>query len=122
MNLSTIQRRIEIINEYEKEMKTAKEMLKAELDNDESFTKATEEYKLMVQKRKRIKDEVLNRADNKKLVDEIKHNAEEVSSLREILSTELIELYQKNKTDQIDDGKGNHLQVVFSAKLRPSRG
>ena len=122
MNISTIQRRIEIINEYEKEMKTAKEMLKAELDNDESFTKATEEYKLVVQKRKRIKDEVLNRADNKKLVDEIKHNAEEVSSLREILSTELIELYQQSKTDQIDDGKGNHLQVVFSAKLRPSRG
>jgi len=122
MNIATIQRRIEIIAEYEKEMKTAKEMLKSELDNDESFTKATEEYKQTVQKRKRIKDEILNRPDNKKLVDEIKHNSEEVSSLREILSTELIDLYQKNKTDQIEDGKGNHLQVVFSAKLKPSRG
>ncbi len=117
MDISTIQKRIEQLEKFEEEVKIAREMLKGELENEEVYLETVEEVKAAVAKRKQIKDEILGKGPNQKVLAEIKENQDEISTLKEILSAELMEFYQANNTDEIADRK-----FKINVRLLPKRG
>lgn len=114
MELSTIQNRIKMIEELENENKISKDLLKSELENSGEYQAAATRAKEAQGKKRREKELVMAQSECEKIVSDIKANNEEISTLKEILSTELADYYQKNKTDQIigHDGKQRKFKII----------
>ena len=119
MDIAQIQKRIAQMEQYSKEIKDAKEMLKEELESDDAYREAAEEAAEVNAKKKRLKDEIMARGANQKLASEIKQNTEETSLLKEILSAELVEVHKENETDEIADANGELRKFKITAKLLP---
>jgi len=116
MDLTTIQKRIDQLEKLQEEVKVSKEMLKGELENDLAYLEVAEEAKAAAQKKKQIRDEILGKGPNQEILANIKNNAEEMSTLKEILSAELMQFYQESQTDEIANRK-----FVVTAKLLPKK-
>jgi hypothetical protein len=116
MDLATVQRRIEQLEKLEEEVRVGREMLKSELENELSYLETVEEVKAAVAKRKQIKDVLLATGSPAKMVADVKENLEEISTLKEILSAELMELYQESNSDEI---AGRKFKV--SVRLLPKK-
>ena len=119
MDIATIQRRLDILEKHEMDIKNAKEMLKGELESSPEYMQLTEEEKEVKNKRKRIKEEILHHGPNQKLLEEIKSSTEEISTLKEILSAELMQVYEESKTDSITDANGEVRKFKVLAKILP---
>lgn len=120
MDTSTIRNRIKMIDDLEAENKTSKDLLKSALENDGSYVEAAREAKEALSKRKRIKDTIYSQVENKKVVEDIRANVEEIETLQEILSTELANYYATAKTDNIEDAQGTKRKFKIIVKLMPS--
>ena len=105
MDLDVIKKRIEQLNKLKEEMKIQKELVKGELENEESYLAANEEAKAANQKKKQIKDEIMGRGANQEVLAKIKDDNEEMATLKEILSAELVQLFHENNTEEIADQK-----------------
>lgn len=116
VDIAMIQKRIDQLEKLKEEVKISKEMLKGELENDLSYLETVEEVKAAVQKRKQIKDELLGKGPNQEVVANIKNNLEEIATLNEILSAELMQVYQENQTDEVANRK-----FKITAKLMPKK-
>lgn len=110
----TIRKRIEQLEKLIEENRINKEMLKGELENDMAYLGAMEEVKAAVQKRKQLKQEILDKGPNQEVLSNIKNNQEEIVTLKEILSAELMSFYQETKSEEIAGRK-----FIFNAKLLP---
>ena len=122
MNIEQIQKRIGLLEKMTKEVKDAKEMLKEELENDPVYIEASEDVDEANAKKKMIREEILRRGPNSKLSEDIKANAEEVKTLKEILSAELTEVWGESQKDEITDLNGEVRKFQVGAKLLPKRG
>jgi len=122
MNIEQIQKRIGLLEKMTKEVKDAKEMLKEELENDPVYIEASEDVDEANAKKKMIREEILRRGPNSKLSEDIKANAEEVKTLKEILSAELTEVWGESQKDEITDHNGEVRKFQVGAKLLPKRG
>lgn len=122
MDVATIQKRIELLEKYQEEVKNAKDMLQGELENSDEYLKAEEEAKEAVSIKKQAKDAVLAHGPNQKLLADIKANTEEITTLKEILSVELMQIYQEKKTDEFHDANGEPRKFKISVRLLPKRG
>jgi len=117
MDLIQTRKRIEQVETLTGELKIAREMLKAELENDPSYVEAAEEAKLAAEKKKSLRNAVLAEPSAAGVVADIKEKQEELSTLQEILSAELYEVYEQNKTDQIEGADGAPRKFKVFAKL-----
>lgn len=122
MDLDSIHKRISMIDRLQRQNRETREMLKAELENDENFRQALENADQAGREKKRIKEEIENSGSNKELVATIKENNEELSTLKEILSAELAQVYVESKSDQITDADGDVRKFKISATLMSKRG
>jgi hypothetical protein len=121
LDLATIQRRIELIEKYEAEIKTAKEMIKNDLENDPEYIKASEEAKEVLSKKRNSKEIIYAKAEIQKLLRDVKDNVEEIATLKDILSQELMQLYEESRADEIEDSGGEVRKFKIFAKLLPKR-
>jgi len=121
MDLANIQKRIEQIDNFSEENKISKGMLKAELENDTEYLESLEEIKAALAKRKRLREEILAKPENQKLIASIKDNTEELTTLKDILSLELMQVYEEEKTDQVTDSFGETRKFKLMAKLTPKK-
>lgn len=119
MDITTIQKRISLIEKGKKKISDAKEMLKGELENDPAYVEAAQEAETANAKKKRIKEEILGRGSNQKLSSEVKANTEEVSLLKEILSAELMEVYKEEGKAEISDADGDSRKFKIVVNLLP---
>lgn len=117
MDIVQIQKRIEVVENLQREIRDAKQMLKEELENDDRYVEVYDEANEAASKKKRIKEEIENSGSNKKLIQEIKENKEELDTLKEILSAELMQLYAEKKTDEITDINGDKRKFKVTVKL-----
>jgi len=117
MDIETIRKRIEQLEKLQEEVKISKDMLKGELENDLSYLEAAEEVKAATQKRKQLKDALLGTGPNQEVAATIKENSEEIATLKEILSAELMQAYQESNSDEI---AGRKIKVMV--RLLPKKG
>jgi len=117
----TVPRRIEQIETLEKENREARSMLKESLENDPIYLEAIEEVRSATLKRQKIKNEILVKIENQKIQAEVKENIEELGTLRDILSSELMKVYQEKQTDEIVDQFGETRKFKIIAKLMPRK-
>ncbi len=112
-------RRISMIEKYKAEIKIAKETLKAALEESPEYEAAVTEVQAATQKKKHLKDQIWASADHQTLLWKIKENQEEIAALEEILTTELMQLYQANQIDEVADENGEPRKFKVTAKLLP---
>lgn len=117
MDITQIQKRIEAVEDLQREIRDAKQMLKEELESDDRYSEILDQANEINSKKKRVKEEIENSGSNKKLLQEIKDNKEELDTLREILSAELIQIYSEQKVDVITDSSGELRKFKISVKL-----
>lgn len=122
MDIPSIQKRINSIEKLKEEMKVSAEAMKNALDNDGSYQEVTREAKEINTKKKRIKDEILNQAENREFVEKAKDIKEEINTLEELLAYELMEYSQKNNTDMIQGDDGLVRKFKILVRLLPGRG
>jgi hypothetical protein len=122
MDIGTIQNRIKMIEDLEKENRIFKELINSELENDEEYIESTKAAKEKALERKRAKDKILSKEGMQKTLSDMKANQEEISTLQEILSVELVDFYEKNKIDEIQDANGVLRKFKLSVKLLPQKG
>lgn len=117
MDISKIQKRITQINEYKEEIKKSNELINSQLENDTEYQEAVRKAKEISATKKRIKENILEDPSNEKIVWNIKEAKEEIQTQEQILSSELINYYQKNNTDEILDENGEKIKFKISIKL-----
>lgn len=122
MDIAQIQKRIASIEELKDGMKVAQEAIKNALDNDGSYKEAVEAAKQANTKKKKLKDDILNLAENREFVEKIKDVKEEIATLEELLSYELVEYAQSNNTDMIQGIDGLVRKFKIKVQLLPGRG
>jgi len=119
MDLEMMRTRMSQIDELEEENRKARELIKDQLENDETFKDASEKAKEAQKEKRRIKDSIL--AESQNVVEDIRANNEEISTLKEILSAELVEYYNQKKTDEIADKSGETRKFKIVVKLVPKK-
>lgn len=122
MEEQSIQKRIEMLEKLQEEVRACREMLKSELESSPEYMTAFEEAKEANMKKKQIKDSIINTGPNQKLNLEMKENLEEIATIKEILNTELLSVWEKNQTDEVPDPSGGTRKFVLTVKLLPKKG
>ncbi len=121
MDLSIIRERMEQLESLKEENKVAREALRNELENDNDYQAVCEEFKAVADKRKRFRETIWSKPETQKLILDIKENREEINTLEEILSSELMEYYSEKKVDEIEDRTGEARKFKVSVKLMPKK-
>lgn len=121
MELASIHKRLSEVDNYKNENKVARESLKNELENSPEYLEACEEVQTAMEKRKRIKDEILAQQETQKIIADIRENKEELDTLEEILSSELVEYYKESGTNEIEDADGEKRGFKVIVKLLPKK-
>ena len=121
MELDSIHKRMTEVENYKKENKVSRSALKDELENDPEYIKACEEEKIAKEKKLIVKNNILSKEETTKLVEDIKDNKEELDTLEEILSTELMAYHKESGTDEIEDADGEVRRFKIIAKLLPKK-
>lgn len=121
MELNKIHERLGLIENYKEKNKIARESLKSELENNEEYMAIRDEMQTLAERLKRLKSEIWAQAETQKLSTDIKENKEELDTLEEILSTELMEYYKESETMEIEDADGEKRQFKLVAKLLPKK-
>ncbi len=121
MDIATMQRRIGLIEKYKEEIKIAKEALKLELESDATYQEAARKAKEAASVKKQAKDQIWGTHTNRKLLDDILTNTQEINTLEEILSDELMDYAQAHQTDQITNERGEPIKFKLMVKLLPKK-
>lgn len=121
MDLSIIKERIEQLETLKKENKISREALRNELENSNEYLEVCQEVEAVMDKRKRVKEAIWTKAETQKLIMDIKENREEINTIIEILSVELMDYYSEKKTDEIEDRDGEQRKFKLVVKLAPKK-
>ena len=121
MDITSIHKRMSEVENFKNENKIARAALKDELENNSEYIEACEEMKAAAEKRKRIKNEILSATETQKLSLDIKENNEELDTLEEILSTEIVEYFKESGVNEIEDPDGEKRQFKIVVKFLPKK-
>lgn len=122
MDIAQIQKRIASIEELKEGMKVSQEAIKNALENDGVYKDITAQAKEINTRKKKVRDDILNQAENREFVDKVRDIKEEISTLEELLSYELVEYSQSNNTDMIQGNDGLVRKFKIRVQLMPGRG
>ncbi len=100
-----------------KEMKTHKAMLTDLLNNDDEYSKATEEATKLNKIKLIAKQKALKKSSAASLVEKIKDCQSQIKELRVALSDYLSQYVNLSGSNQIEGADGVIRQIVYSAKL-----
>lgn len=120
MDIEQLRSRIAELEKNQTEIKVAKDAIKQQLENDLEYVGARDEAKKANQKKKQIKEGILSLPENQKFVQEIKNNSQDLSVLKDILSAELMDFYQKSKKEEFVDDQGRVRKFKIQAVLLPN--
>jgi hypothetical protein len=121
MPTENVKKRILEVESFKEKNKTARDALKNELENSPEYFSACEEVKAALLKKKRIKDEIWAKTETQQLIFDIKENKEELDTLEEILSAELMDFYKESGSDTIEDDNGEPRKFKIIARLLPKK-
>ncbi|EKD56157.1 MAG: hypothetical protein ACD_58C00287G0006 [uncultured bacterium] len=121
MDISQIQKRIDIIDKLVEENRYSQEMLNSELECDANYLDAVAKAKEVNTKKKNLKEAIYEKGSNKELVEKIKSNKEEIAVNKDLLAHELAKLYVNNNTSEIQDNSGDNRKFKINISLSPKR-
>lgn len=119
---AAIPTRISEIEKYREEIRIGRETLKAALEDDPEYVEAAEAAKLAAQKKKQLRDKIWSSQEHQALLAMIKENSEEIATLEEILTTELMQVFKEQNVDEVADENGEPRKFKVTVKLLPKEG
>lgn len=121
MDIASIQKRIDIIEALQKELKTLNDMVKDTMQNDPNFAKVEEEKSKIKEEAKVAKNKIEDKPEIKRILEDMKEKRDEIKEAKETLSLELIEYYRQNTLLTIEDANGKVREMKISVKLSGPR-
>lgn len=122
MDITAIQKRIASIEKLKEDAKVSQEAIKNALDNDSSYQVTVKEAKDINMRKKKIREDILDQAENREFVESLKELKEEISTLEELLAYELVEYSSHNNTNMIQGQDGLVRKFKILVRLLPGRG
>lgn len=122
MEIKSIQKRISDIEQLKAEAKIANEALSTALANDSSYQATVSEAKEVNAKKKRLREDIVNQAENREYMERLKDLKDEIATLEELLAYELVEYARQNNTDMIEGTDGFVRKFKILVRLLPGRG
>ena len=117
MSNADIEKRLQILQDSEKEYKTQKEMLNDALAQDQELENLDEKMKDAKRRHSAHKEALLNEPEMRKLQEKMKEVAMEIKETRKMLADELVAYFMKNNTLEYIDGAGMKRRISVSAKF-----
>lgn len=112
-----VKRRIQIIDELSEELKELRSHKKDILENDDDYEEIKEKAKLVKDQEKAKKQQVLDDPSYQAIMDQMKEIRAEIRDQKDVLSQELLELYEEEGLTEIEDQNGNWKKLKFNVKL-----
>lgn len=122
MALADIQQRLTEIESEKEQVQTIKQMLKDALESDIPYQEAAAEQQDWSAKAKKAKEAAYGAANGDELLEKIAEHNEKIKSLIELLSFELIQYYEENKTNEFEDANGNIRRFKVGATIVRGKG
>jgi hypothetical protein len=114
---SSIEKRLEMLEQSEQEYKTQKEMLNDALANDGELGTLEEKMKDAKRRHAAQKEALLNEPENAKIQEQMKDLAQEIKDTKKLLGDELLTYFMQNNSLEYTDGKGKKRRISVSAKF-----
>lgn len=118
MDLQTIQKRIESLDNAQSEVQKIKLLLEDALKEDATFQEIDLETREIAMKKKKVKDEVWGQPAYQEAMAKLKDIKEEVKDLQDILRHELLEYRQTNNTEEIILADGSTRKLKINIRLQ----
>lgn len=112
-----VQRRIQIIEELKEELKELRRHKKDILENNDEYEELKEKAKLVKDQEKTKKKQILDDPAYQAIIDQMKEARAEIRDQKDVLSQELLELYEQEGVTEIEDPEGNVKKLKFNVKL-----
>jgi len=114
---SMIRQNLVRIDKLNEEAKNLKEMVDSVLLNDETYQNHDEVAKQAQKVRSSTKSEILKRPDVVTTVLKLKEVKEEIKDIRESMNSYLSEYQRLSGSSEIENDRGEVMQIVYVAKL-----
>lgn len=121
MDVAKIHTRIAEVDKLKEANRISRQTLKDELENSDEYRAACDALTAAQRRKKEIKEQIMAGEEMDKLTHLIKENNEELSTIEEILTTELMEYVQVNNETQIPDIDGEPRKIKLIAKIMPKK-
>ncbi|MBI3887751.1 hypothetical protein HY310_01645 [Candidatus Microgenomates bacterium] len=116
-----IQNYIGQINDNKRVLTEHRQMIDDALNNDETYRKHTETVKEANKIKLATKKQIMSQQNMRELAEKIKELSADLKAARESLSSYLQQYKELTGSNQFENGDGEVLDIVYSAKLvRPS--
>lgn len=115
--MSTLEKRIGIIEKLKKEVNEAQAMLADALENDSRYQEAHDKQRESAKDTNLVKSQVMNEPGNAKLQEKIKELRKEMGEEKRILAQELAVYFSKEGRSEITLPDGSKFEFKLSASL-----
>lgn len=115
--LDAIHRLLVEIAQTKGELKTLRDGLADELEQNDEYKEVAEEAKDLANKRREVKKSLQADKAYQKLSSEVEELRFKLKDLQEILSHHLVTYYSESGSTEITDSNGESHQVIISAKI-----
>lgn len=122
MALAEIQQRLSEIETEKEQVQTLKQMLKDALESDIPYQEAAAEQQDWSAKAKKAKEAAYVAANGDEILEKISEHQEKIKSMLELLSFELVQYYEENKTNEFEDAEGNIRRFKVGASIVRGKG
>lgn len=122
MELETIQKRIEQLEQAQQELKVLKLTLDDALKEDAKYQELDLQIRDLNMQKKRVKDEVWQQQTYKEAQNKIKEIKNDLKDLIDILNHELLEWRLANQSEEIIGADGTPRKFKVNVRIQPPRG
>lgn len=112
-----IQNYISQINDTQAKLKEHRQMIDDALNNDETYKKHSDEAKAATKIKLGTKKQIMNQPNMRELAEKVKDLSADLKAAKESLSQYLTQYRELSGSNQFEDGKGEVLDIVYTARL-----
>ena len=112
-----IQNYLSQINDTQAKLKEHRQMIDDALNNDETYKKHSDEAKAATKIKLGTKKQIMNQPNMRELAEKVKDLSADLKAAKESLSQYLTQYRELSGSNQFEDGKGEVLDIVYTARL-----
>lgn len=118
MELETIQKRIEQLENAQEQLRILKVTLDDALKEDAKYQEVDLQLRELTMQKKKIKDEIWGQVTYQEAMAKLKDIKEEINDTSDILNHELLDWRQKHNTDEIVGPDGTTRKMKINVRIQ----
>jgi hypothetical protein len=108
---------IDKIEKHQEILRSKKEMLESNLENDPNYQEAAKQAKELSKKKQEEKARIIRQPEVEKIYADVKDGQGQLRTMRDTLSNHLQNYGKLSGTNQLEDEEGQVREIVYTAKV-----